>query len=387
MATSAIDLPRVIMTDAAEALRAEVREFIASELATGGFRPTVDSWLSGVDPAFSKRLGERGWLGMTWPARYGGQERSTLERYVVIEELLAAGAPVAAHWVADRQSGSNILAFGSDHLKEMILPRIAAGECFFAIGMSEPDAGSDLASIRTRARRNADGDWVVSGAKIWTSNAQHCHYAIVLVRTADKDDRNRHAGMSQLVVDLASDGIAINPIAILDGTQHLNEVVFDDVVVPAAMLLGTEGDGWRQVTAELAHERSGPERFMSTFALLEEYFQLVRATAASDQLELLGMLSARFLALRELSTRVAGELDRGALPNVAAAMVKDMGTAFEVDSVDALSTATVPERGAGAGDGFPDLLRLAQLHAPGFTLRGGTNEVLRSIVYRGLEGA
>ena len=141
-------------SEAAEQVRAEVREFLAVEAAAGTFRTHADAWLAGVDPAFSKKLGDRGWLGMTWPKEYGGHERSAMERYAVTEELLAAGAPVAAHWIADRQSGPNLLAHGTEDQKREILPRIAAGECFFVIGMSEPDAGSDLASIRTRAVRN-----------------------------------------------------------------------------------------------------------------------------------------------------------------------------------------------------------------------------------------
>lgn len=343
-----------------------------------------DNWLAGVDPAFSKKLGERGWLGMTWPKRYGGHERSPLERYVVVEELLAAGAPVAAHWIADRQSGQNILTFGSEQLKQRILPGIAAGECYFAIGMSEPDAGSDLASIRTRARRNDARDWVVTGAKLWTSNAQHCHYAIVLVRTSNLDPDNRHAGMSQLVIDLHSPGITINPIQILDGSKHLNEVVFDDVTVPQEMLLGAEGNGWRQVTAELAHERSGPERFLSTMPLLSEFARHVGDGDSETQRRALGQLGARLLGLRELSIRVAGALDRGEVPNVAAALVKDLGTTFETDSVDVIQTVTELEPAEDAQNALSRELARAQLHAPGFTLRGGTNEILRTIVARGL---
>jgi alkylation response protein AidB-like acyl-CoA dehydrogenase len=183
MSSNSLTLAPAPRSEAAERVRLEVREFLAAERAAGTFESRVDSWLSGVDPAFSKRLGDRGWLGMTWPRQYGGHERSAMERYAVTEELLAAGAPVAAHWIADRQSGPNLLKFGTEKQREEILPRIAAGECFFVIGMSEPDSGSDLASIRTKATRNSDGDWVVNGAKVWTSNAHHSHYGIVLVRS------------------------------------------------------------------------------------------------------------------------------------------------------------------------------------------------------------
>ncbi|SDH16361.1 acyl-CoA dehydrogenase family protein [Klenkia brasiliensis] len=368
-------------SEAAEAVRLEVRQFLAEELAAGSFTTHVDTWLSGVDPAFSRKLGERGWLGMTWPKEYGGHERTAMERYAVTEELLAAGAPVAAHWIADRQSGPNLLRYGTETQRKEILPRIAAGECFFVIGMSEPDSGSDLASIRTKAVRNADGDWVVDGAKVWTSNAHHSHYAIVLVRTAPADPSARHAGMSQLLVDLSLPGITINPIRILDGGHHFNEVVFDSVVVPGDMLLGEEGAGWHQVTAELAFERSGPERILSTFPLLAAF---ARRASTDAELATLGRLSARLLALRQLSIRIAAALDRGELPDIPAALVKDVGTTFEADVAEEIRRVVDVPASLDSPDPLGRALAEAQLHQPGYTLRGGTNEILRGIVARGL---
>jgi alkylation response protein AidB-like acyl-CoA dehydrogenase len=381
MSTSSLTLAPAPSSAAAEQVREEVREFLAAELAAGTFRTHVDTWLSGVDPAFSKKLGDRGWLGMTWPKEYGGHERTAMERYAVTEELLAAGAPVAAHWIADRQSGPNLLRYGTDRQKAEILPRIAAGECFFVIGMSEPDSGSDLASIRTRAVRNADGDWVVNGAKIWTSNAHRSHYAITLVRTSPADPANRHAGLSQLLVDLSTPGITVNPIRILDGGHHFNEVVFEDAVVPADMLLGAEGEGWHQVTAELAFERSGPERFLSTYPLIAEFARRAHDPA---QVATLGRISARLLALRQMSLRIAAALDRGELPNLAAALVKDVGTTFEADVIDEIRRVVDVPASLDSPDPLGRALAEAQLHAPGYTLRGGTNEILRGIVARGL---
>ncbi|MGY5882628.1 acyl-CoA dehydrogenase family protein [Modestobacter lacusdianchii] len=381
MGSNSLTLAPAPRSAAAEEVRAEVREFLAAELAAGTFTTHVDTWLSGVDPAFSRKLGERGWLGMTWPKRYGGHERTAMERYAVTEELLAAGAPVAAHWIADRQSGPNLLRYGTEAQRTEILPRIAAGECYFVIGMSEPDSGSDLASIRTRATRNGDGDWVVNGAKVWTSNAHTSHYAITLVRTSPADPASRHAGLSQLLVDLSLPGITVNPIRILDGGHHFNEVVFDDVVVPGDMLLGEEGAGWHQVTAELAFERSGPERFLSTYPLIAEF---ARRAADPAQLAALGRISARLLALRQLSLRIAGALDRGELPDIPAALVKDVGTTFEADVIDEVRRAVDVPASLDSPDPLGRALAEAQLHAPGYTLRGGTNEILRGIVARGL---
>jgi alkylation response protein AidB-like acyl-CoA dehydrogenase len=384
MSGSSLTLAPAPRSEAAELVRSEVRAFLAEELAAGSFTTHVDTWLSGVDPAFSRKLGERGWLGMTWPKQYGGHERTAMERYAVTEELLAAGAPVAAHWIADRQSGPNLLRYGTEAQKAEVLPRIAAGECFFVIGMSEPDSGSDLASIRTRASRNGDGDWVVNGAKVWTSNAHASHYAITLVRTAPVDPAHRHAGLSQLLVDLSTPGITVNPIRILDGGHHFNEVVFTDVVVPADMLLGTEGDGWHQVTAELAFERSGPERFLSTYPLLAEFARRVADSGDPAGVATLGRLSARLLALRQMSLRIAAALDRGELPNLAAALVKDVGTTFEADVIDEIRRVVDVPASLDSPDPLGRALAEAQLHAPGYTLRGGTNEILRGIVARGL---
>jgi alkylation response protein AidB-like acyl-CoA dehydrogenase len=384
MGSNSLTLAPAPRSEAAEEVRAEVRAFLAEELAAGSFTTHVDTWLSGVDPAFSRKLGERGWLGMTWPKRYGGHERTAMERYAVTEELLAAGAPVAAHWIADRQSGPNLLRYGTEAQRTEILPRIAAGECYFVIGMSEPDSGSDLASIRTKATRNADGDWVVNGAKVWTSNAHASHYAITLVRTSPQDSSNRHAGMSQLLVDLSLPGITVNPIRILDGGHHFNEVVFDDVVIPADMLLGEEGNGWHQVTAELAFERSGPERFLSTYPLVAEFARRVADSGDPAALATLGRLSARLLALRQLSLRIAAALDRGELPDIPAALVKDVGTTFEADVIDEVRRVVDVPASLDSPDPLGRALAEAQLHAPGYTLRGGTNEILRGIVARGL---
>ncbi len=157
----------VTMPPGAQQLREDVRSFLARERDNGSFTPALGAMVAD-DAAFSAKCGEQGYLGMTWPKPYGGHERSMLERYVVVEELLAAGAPVMAHWIADRQSGPQILRHGSERVKQMLLPRIAAGRCFFAIGMSEPDTGSDLASVRTRAHK-ADGGYKVTGSNVWTS--------------------------------------------------------------------------------------------------------------------------------------------------------------------------------------------------------------------------
>ncbi|WP_275691345.1 acyl-CoA dehydrogenase family protein [Pseudonocardia broussonetiae] len=357
-------------------LRSQVRGFLAAERSAGSFEPRCDSWMSAPDPAFTRRLAARGWVGMTIPPEYGGHGRTPLERFVVAEELLAAGAPVAAHWIADRQMAPSILRHGSEEQKQRYLPAIARGECFISIGMSEPDSGSDLASVRTRAREVDDG-WSLSGTKVWTTGAQFAHAVVLLART---DPGERHEGLSQFLVDLPHPRIAVRPIASIDGEHHFNEVVFDDAVVPVGSLLGDRGHGWRQVTAELAQERSGPERLMSTVPLAEAWIDGTRRGGV-DQVARreIGRITAAAWSLRQMSVGVAATLARGSSPDTEAAIVKDLGSQFEQDVVQA-ARRTAPVGGAD----FARLLAEGVLHGPAFTLRGGSNEILRSVVARGL---
>ncbi|GAA4986862.1 acyl-CoA dehydrogenase family protein [Pseudonocardia tropica] len=366
-------------------LRAEVRSFLDDERGAARWTPRADVWLSGWDESFSRRLGERGWLGMTIPTGYGGHGRTALERYVVTEELLAAGAPVAAHWIADRQIGPSLLRHGTEEQRRAFLPGIARGEVYFGIGMSEPDSGSDLASVRTRATR-VDGGWRLSGTKVWTSGAHHAHAFFALVRTEPRDDAHRHAGLSQFLVELDSPGVEIRPIPLLTGAHHFNEVRFDDVFIPDARVFGEPGNGWAQVTGELAFERSGPERFLSTYPLLASLVgELVGAGGAdAGTRRRVGSLVSRLWTLRAMSLAVAGALESGRAPELAAALVKDLGTRYENEIVDAARLLVDIPPDPGAESGFARLLADAVLHAPGFTLRGGTNEVLRGIVARGM---
>jgi alkylation response protein AidB-like acyl-CoA dehydrogenase len=378
--------PVTPLPEAAGELRAQVREFIAGELAAGGIAARCDSWHAGWDEEFSRRLGARGWLGMTIPVSYGGHGRSALDRYVVTEELLAAGAPVAAHWIADRQTAPALLRYGTEPQKRRYLPGIARGECYVALGLSEPDAGSDLAGVRTKAAKVAGG-WELTGTKVWTTGGHHAHVITVLARSGPPDGRNRHAGLSQFLVNLPDPAVRVRPIRLLSGEHHFNEVVLDGVFVPDDMVLGEPGEGWRQVTAELAYERSGPERFLSTFPLLEALVrQLAEQTAAGPDAAdaaALGEVVARVWTLRQMSLAVAGALSRGEAPEVAAALVKDLGTRLENEVIDVARRLGQVEA-APAAPGLPGMLAGAVMYSPGFTLRGGTNEILRGVVARAL---
>lgn len=356
------------MRDELEELRGVVRDLVAGWDIT----PTCDSWMRGYDPAFSAALAERGLIGLTWPKPYGAG-LSNVARLVVTEELLRVGAPVGAHWIADRQIGPAILRNGSTALREDILPGIAAGRITFCLGMSEPDSGSDLASVRTKAVRDGDG-WRITGRKIWTTGAHRATHAYVLARTADTGDK--HDGLTEFVIEMNQPGVTVRPIEDLGGEHHFNEVVFDDVSVPADRVIGLEGAGWQQVTEQLSFERGGMERVLSTYPLLAGLVE-----RRVDDREAVGELVARLMTLRELACRVAEAMDAGRAPAGEAAVLKYLGTTFERDVVDVARRVSevVPVLG---GDGFAGLLAQAQLAAPGFSIRGGTDEMLLTVIAR-----
>jgi acyl-CoA dehydrogenase len=371
------------LPEACRELRTQVRAFIAEEIAAGTFNPH-DGDDAAYSQEFSAKLGARGWIGMTWPKKYGGGERSFLERYVVTEELRVANAPVRLHFVADRQSGPVILRYGSERIKADVLPRICRGEVCFAIGMSEPNSGSDLFAARTKATKTADG-WLINGTKIWTSNAHQAHYMIGLFRTSPPRKDNRRHGLTQFVVDMKTPGITVNPIYQMTGRHDFNEVVFADAFVADANVLGEVDGAWKQATAELAYERSGPERFLETFYVLTELVRVLGAKPDIRGAEGLGRLVAQVHALRRMSVSVAGMLHAGKEPVVEAAIVKDVGTIWEQKLPHKARdlAAFVTEEAANRAS-FEEQLNFATMIAPKLTIQGGTTEILRGIIARGL---
>jgi alkylation response protein AidB-like acyl-CoA dehydrogenase len=375
---SKFSFPRPRQSEAGEKLRAEVREFLDG---WHGDRHAAAAF-GGFDPQFSEALGARGWIGMGFPKQYGGGGYGLLERYVVLEELLAARVPILAHSVADRQSGLLLLRYGSEQQREEILPRIASGKCYFCIGMSEPDSGSDLASVRTRASK-VDGGWLINGAKIWTSSAHRSHYMILLCRTAPAGE-TRHAGLSQFLVDMKTPGIVCRPIVNIAGDHDFNEVHFQDVHLPADALIGVEGEGWQQVTSELALERSGPERFMSHMGAMEEFVRVLKQHRSPEGARALGRLVAHLSTLRRMSRSIATMIAEGQEPALHAALVKDLGTCFEQEIPEILRLVVQTEPDPGASQAYSAALANVILHAPSCTIRGGTKEVLRGIVAKSL---
>jgi alkylation response protein AidB-like acyl-CoA dehydrogenase len=382
--TAALQFDPIRLPPECATLRTEVRAFLADEIAAGTFDPHQPNHGDSYNRGFSRRVGAKGWIGMTWPKRYGGHERSQLERYVVTEEFRVANAPSQLHFVADRQSGPILLKYAPEHIKNDVLPRICRGEVCFAIGMSEPGSGSDLFAAKTKATR-VDGGWRINGTKIWTTSAQVADYMLALFRTSPPAKENRRHGLTQFLVDMKAPGIAVNPIYQMTGQSGFNEVVFTDAFVPDDCVMGEIDGAWKQATSELAYERSGPERFLETFYVLPELIRVLGPDPDLRAAEGLGRLVAQLHTLRRMSVSVAGMLQAGREPVVEGSIVKDLGTLWEqklpgrVRELTAfLETETINHAT------LEDQLAFATMVAPKLTIQGGTTEILRGIIARGL---
>ncbi len=371
------------LPDQDENLRQPIRAFIQENTQHMTAFERARSWM-GFDADFSKKLAQQGWLGLTLPQQYGGADKGYFTRFVVSEELLGAGAPVSAHWIADRQSGPLILRYGSQAQRDFYLPKICRAEAFFCIGMSEPDSGSDLASIRTRAIKNDDG-WILNGSKIWTTNAQHSHYMIALVRSSGTT-QDKHKGLSQFIIDLSLPGVTIRPIHDLAGDAHFSEVFFTDVQLAPDALIGQEGAGWEQVNAELAFERSGPERLYSSMALVECFIRECRQQGWDSPLiqSKVGEITARLAVLRNMSLAITAKLAKGQNPALEATLVKDYGTSLEQDIPKLIDQCLGLSPAYMASTELINTLSFVSQICPSYSLRGGTREILRGIIARGL---
>ena len=240
-----------------------------------------------------------------------------------------------------------------------------------------------MASVSTRAEKT-EGGWILNGSKTWTSGAHRSHYMITLCRTSPQDSNNRHAGLSQLVVDLAAPGVTIQPIQYLTGEPHFNEVFFENVFIPDNRVVGEIGNGWQQGMAELAFERSGPERILSTFPLLDEMIKIFKENKDENGLKEATRLLSRMWSLRCMSIGVAKMLEQEEEVGIIAALVKNMGTEFE-QSIPEIARLLISSQPRLDGDSnFDKFMAQAILHSPGFTLRGGTTEILNGIVAKGV---
>ncbi|QUS41846.1 acyl-CoA dehydrogenase [Tardiphaga alba] len=382
--TAALRFDPIRLPPECEQLRKEVRAFLADEIAAGTFDPHRPVQEDADNREFSRRVGEKGWLGMTWPKKYGGHERSFLERYVVTEEMRVANAPVRRFFVADRQSGPVLLKYAPEHIKMDILPRICRGEICFSIGMSEPNSGSDLFAAKTKATKT-DGGFLINGSKIWTTSAHIADYMIAIFRTSPPTKENRRHGLTQFLVNMKTPGIKVNPIDQITGQQEFNEVVFTDAFIPDDHMLGEIDGAWKQATSELAYERSGPERFLETYYTLTELVRAVGPEPDTRSAEGIGRLVAQLHTMRRMSVSVAGMLQAGKEPVVEASIVKDIGTVWEQQLPHRVrELAAFVDDNASNHATLDEMLDFAIKTAPKLTIQGGTTEVLRGIIARGL---
>lgn len=376
-----IDFPPTETDDVARVERMRLRAFLKGEIESGSFDPLMSSWTN-FDRGFSERLGAAGFIGVSLPVKYGGGGKSFATRYAIMEELLAHGAPVGAHWMAERQSAIQIIRFGSAAVKRDLLPRIIAGTCYFGIGVSEPNAGSDLAAAQTSARKT-DGGWLINGAKIWTTNGDKTDYLLVLARTSPATEK-RHDGFTQFIVDMKSPGVQVRPIYDLNNDAEFAEEVFSDCFVPDDYVLGEIGQGWGVVLSELVFERSGPDRLLTSFQLLQA---LEESLASSKQPHLgeteIGRLIAHLVTLRQMSMSVSTLIEKEQPASLQAALVKDLGAIFEreIPELARELVSFIPSRD-GSASSFTQALSQGVMRAPSWSIRGGTREILRGVIAR-----
>ena len=366
------------------ALRREVRDFLAEEAAAGTFDPDDLDATSRFNRDFSRKVGARGWIGMTWPRELGGHGRSYLERYAVTEELLAGNAPIRAHFVADRQSGPMLIRHAAPDVRDRLLPQIMAGELCFCIGMSEPDSGSDLFAARAKAEA-VEGGFRLNGRKVWTTLAHHADWMIGIFRTSAPTEENRRYGLTQFLIDMTSPGITVRPVLFPNGEHDFNEILFEDVFVPGDHVLGKVDDAWRQATSELAFERSGPERFLEAYPVLPALAAAAGADAHERMNEGLGRMAARLHVHRQMAMAIAHAMDHGAEPVAEASVVKAAATPWEQKITAEARELARFARGDEADQArLRDVLHHMTALVPKVTIQGGTTEILRGIVARAL---
>ncbi|MCS7207854.1 MAG: acyl-CoA dehydrogenase family protein [Dehalococcoidia bacterium] len=376
-----------------EAFRQEIRSWLAQELTPEMRQQYVAAGGEGFSREFSRKLGQKGWIGLAWPKEYGGQALGYIERTIYLEEMLLAAAPIAYHHFADRQMGPSIMMFGTEEQKRFFLPRIVRGECGFCIGYSEPSSGSDLASVQTRAVQDGD-DYIINGSKIWTSYAHLQDYIWLATRT--NPDAPKHRGISVFIVDMKTPGVTVRPIINMAGVHSFNQVFFDNVRVPKTAMVGEKDRGWYVVASNLDFERSGIERIAQYRPLWEQVLAFAREQKVNGKpltsdpriRNRLAEIEVEYQVGRWLAYYTAWVQSRGIVPNKEASIIKVFGaewnqrmlqTAMEV--LGLYGQLTTQSKWA------PLAGRVQRAWLAGFSvsIAGGTNEVQRNIIaLRGL---
>ena len=382
------------------AFQQEVRQFLEENYsedlntrvqARETFKPAIIEW--------QRILHRQGWIAPGWPVELGGTDWTDTQRFIYENERAHLGVPDVNPFGL-KMVGPVIYTFGTKEQQEYFLPRILASEDWWCQGYSEPGAGSDLASLQTRAVRDGD-DYIVNGSKIWTTNAQHADWMFCLVRT-DPDAERKQQGISFVLIDMKTPGIAVSPIISLDGRHSLNEVAFDEVRVPIANCIGEENKGWTYAKALLAHERTA----IAGVADSKREIRLLKETAGRelnngrplmeqpDFQRRLAAVETELMALEYTELRVLASVSAGGSPGAESSILKIRGTEIQ----QALQTLLMDVAGLYGGVHGTDLspeeighdfgnkARINYMYGRASTIYGGSNEVQKNIIAKAILG-
>lgn len=390
---------RFTITPEQEKFRQEVRDFLNAELKAGAFSTSAASGglIGGTSREFSLKMAERGWIGLTWPKKHGGQGRTYVEKMIMMEELFKFKAPIGYHFMADRQVGPALMNFGSDWQKEYFLPRIVKADegASFCLLFSEPNAGSDLAAVSTKAEKDGDS-YVINGQKVWTSEGHLADWGWLLAKTDFDPSVPKHKACSEFIVDLKAPGVTVRPIINIVGEHSFNEVFFDNVRVNRDYLVGKENDGFKQIMAQLDYERAGIERVTQNYTIYDRLTSYVKRMDKDDRgggfyhwvRDSMAQLEIEFQIGRLLCYYTAWIIDQGKKPTSQAALCKAYCTQYEQRLNDLATRVLGPVSQIKQGAEWAPLdvdLASSYLWGPSYTLQGGSVEVLKNIVaQRGL---
>jgi alkylation response protein AidB-like acyl-CoA dehydrogenase len=383
-------------SDEQKCFREEIQDFLKTELQQGSFIPQQNAWIEGFSKEFSGKISKRGWIGLTWPKEYGGQERGYLDRLILVEEMLKAQAPIGFHFLADRQVGPALIRFGSEELKREFLPKIIDAEISFCLCFSEPDAGSDMVSVRTTALDEGN-DYVINGQKVWTSNGHLADFGWLLAKTNLDQKLPKHKTLSEFILDMKAPGVTVQPLMNIAGAHSFNEVFLDEVKIPPNRLVGKKDEGFDQIMEQMVYERAGIERLMQNYAIKGYLQEYVRATKRNGKYlwedpivrNMLATLEIEFNIGRLLCYNVAWTIDQGKVPTYEASVCKVFCTQYEQKLSD-IATQLMGIYGqllpGSPWAPFGGAAAESYLWSPSYTLQGGTIEILKNIIaLRGLK--
>lgn len=381
---------RFEFTEGQKRFRQEVRTFLQQELDRGTFSVGLNSFVEACSKPFSQKMAAKGWIGMTWPTAYGGQGKTYVERSILMEELMRVQAPISFHFMGDRQVGPALIHFGKDEQKKAYLPRIVSAEISFCLCFSEPDAGSDLAAVRTTALEKEDC-YLLNGQKVWTSGAHNADYGWVLARTNRDPSVPKHKALSEFIVDLKTPGVFIRPIINMAGIHSFNEIFIQDVRVSKECLVGEKDHGFYQIMAQVDYERAGIERLMQNYPIYEYVLRYVKETKRDGRnlwhdpvvRNRLADLEITFQIGRLLCYWVAWTMDQGKIPNYEAAVCKVFCTGYEQRLTDVSTQILGPQAQLLPGSKvapYNGAVCESFLWSPSFTIQGGADEILKGII-------